>query len=69
MYNMYNREETIPLIIINKIHNQNNQNINKRNIINENEEKINKCIKYFAIIILTIFAISFITIVIIQSIK
>ncbi len=66
MYNMYNREETIPLIIINKIH---NQNINKRNIINENEEKINKCIKYFAIIILTIFAISFITIVIIQSIK
>ena len=66
MYNMYNREETIPLIIINKIH---NQNINKRNIINENEEKINKCIKYFAIIILIIFAISFITIVIIQSIK
>jgi hypothetical protein len=68
---MYNREENIPLIIISNIYNQNNQDINKRNFINENynEEKINKFIKYFGITILILLTISFFTIVIIQSIK
>jgi hypothetical protein len=65
---MNSKNETIPLIIMNELQNHKLQE-NKKNTVDNDEEKVNKYIKYFGITILILLTISFIIIVIIQSLK